>query len=89
MAFAVLFLAFFALRASPAGIDKTPDPDHLSDLEPCDRGAHLLDDSHDLMSRHHGEDRAAPFIPSLVHVRMTNPAVANADKHVLPSHVSS
>jgi hypothetical protein len=55
MALAILFQAFFAGRAGPAGVDKAADPYHVTDFQLFDRGADLLDRADNFMSRHHGK----------------------------------
>src|ERR1700743_3543423 len=73
--FAILLQPFFAALAGAAGVDKTADARQIAYLEARYLAADPADTADDLMTRHHREDRSAPFIPGLVNIGVTNSAI--------------
>jgi len=83
LALAILLLACAAGFAAPAGIDEAADPDDVARLPFLHLVTDPDDTANDLVTRHHGKDRIAPFVADLVNVRMADTAIENVDEHVV------
>ncbi len=80
---AILLLAGTAGLAAPAGIDEAADADDMTGLPFLDMVADLDHPADDLVARHHGKDRAAPFVAGLVDVGMADAAIENVDQDIV------
>ena len=58
-------------------------------MELLDRAPYPRDRADNFVSRHHGENRAAPFVTGLMNIRMADAAMGDRDEHVMGTHVSS
>src|ERR1700675_4331634 len=73
--FTILFLAGFALRAFPTGIDKAPDADQIAGLEFCDLLTRFDYAADNFVPWYHGVNRAAPFVAGLMDIGMADTTV--------------
>jgi len=80
---AELLQSFAALDTPAAGIDEAANPHVLPGSEFCNPGSNRSDDSGDFMPRHHGKDRASPFIAGLMDIRVADAAEFDFDSDVI------
>src|SRR5437588_13005889 len=83
MNFAVLFQACLAARALSTGIHETADSGELTDFEALHLGSDACHASDNFVAGDHGENRAAPLVPRLMDVRVTDAAVEDFDQHIV------
>src|SRR5437879_7878851 len=83
MNFAVLLQACLAARALSTGIHETADSGELADFEAFHLGSDAFHASDNFVAGDHGENRAAPFVPRLMDVRVADSAVENFDEYIV------
>jgi hypothetical protein len=82
---AVLLEPLAAIGAVAAGIDHAAHAGQVAGLEAGDFLPDLLHPSDDFVPGHHGESRAAPFVPRLVEIGVADAAEENLDVDVVRS----
>src|SRR5262245_51255596 len=86
---AVLFHLTHTVLTLPATVDHDAHAGDVGRFEFLHLVAHLHHAADDLVTRHHGIDRASPFIPHLVNIGVTDPAIKDLDLHIVRSKLSS
>src|SRR5699024_9005199 len=66
-----------------ARVHKAADAYLIAHLELRDLRTNFSDNPGDFMARDHGVDPGAPFVPSIVDVRVTDTGVGDVDQHII------
>jgi hypothetical protein len=72
-----------------AAVDETANPDRIADLEPGDLAADRADESHDFVTWNARINRALPFGPHLVEVRVADAAISDVDLHIVRTRLAA
>ena len=81
--FTVVLQTLVAVGAGAAGINETADSDPVTRGEFCHGSTDLLDHADDLVAGNHRVKGTAPFIASLMDVRVTDAAVGNLQMDIM------
>src|SRR2546422_245879 len=88
MNFAVLLQACLTALAHSAGIHETADTGQLTDFEAFHLGSDACHAPDNFVAGDHGINRAAPLVPRLMNVRVTDAAVEDFDQYIVWTRIT-